>query len=286
MKGLFTPEMTELSRINLDKPDEAVELVKWLTGNVGIARGLRDGKLVTVPAGSVNTNPTDAQVRHAIQGVALSLFCTCFSDDEAVKKFQQAKLLVPKMRKIVTDNGLATMTTPIVRLIDHARHLPFNMKISARLCGPCEDDFRHMSDWQYDGRVTECDDHNKFLVFGAPFAVPGSIERTVVEQRLLLNYMSKNFGLPYLSHVSAALGALVALSHLHETGGEVNGQRLPAKNMSVRTGTKFGTKPDGCLYLMWDANGSLCCDRSNWSDNAINCVGIGCFALAVVKLDK
>ncbi|MBI5221988.1 MAG: hypothetical protein HY980_00610 [Candidatus Magasanikbacteria bacterium] len=280
METLFSPAMRELAAMEAQDPAGTSDIVKWLTGNVGIARDLRAGKLVVVPSGSANTNPTDANVRHAIQGAALSMFCACLGDEEAMENHKEAKLWVPEMRKIATDGGIAT-TTSIVRLIDPARHLPFNMKIAVRHCGPCVEDFRYMSNWQYDGRVTECDGRDRFLIFGAPSIVPGSTTRTMGEQEDLLKDMSKKIGLLRLIHGSAALGALVALSHFHETGGEVTGQRLPAENIFARTGTESGGSR---LDLRWGVDGRLDCGHWFWSDDGPRRVPLGCFALGVVEL--
>ncbi|MBU2542133.1 hypothetical protein KJ785_01060 [Patescibacteria group bacterium] len=278
--ALFSKTVTELMKLSVGKTAEEVEAdFIWFMGHNGIVRGLRTGELVTVPVLSA-ADLTDAQKRYEVQREALSMFCTCFGDDEAMEKFEEAKLWVPAMRKFVTDAGVVP-TVPIVRLIDPARHLPFNMKIAARHCGSCVDDFNYMRGWQYDGCVTECDGRNKFLVFGAPFIVPDSTNWTMGEQENLLKDMSKKIGVPKLIHGSAALGALVALSHFHETGGELNGQRLPVGNILART----GTKSDGVrLGLEWDGDGRLLCGRWFWVVVDNRHVVLGCFALGVVEL--
>ena len=276
MERLFSETATEFYKMYLADPVGTTKMMKWFTGNAGIARSLRDGKLITVPA---DMNLTYAQVRDAIYGEILSMFCACLGDAEAVENYKEAKRWVA-MRQMATDIGVAP-TSPIVRLIDPARHLPFNMKVAARNCGPCVEDFRHMQDWGYDGSVAEYNGRKKLLVFGVPSIVLDNTKLTMDEQEDLLKDMSKNISVPKLIHGSAALGALVSLSHFHETGGELNGQCLPVGNIFART----STNSDGYrLYLRWSGDGRLDCGYLRWRDDGDRCFDVGCFALGVVEL--
>jgi hypothetical protein len=250
--------------------------MKWLSGNIGTARGLRDGKLVTVPAGSVSANPTDDQVRRAIQGAFLDAFCTCLSDDEAVERFKEAKINTSRVRKWSTDNGIA-QTAPVVRLFDPAKHLQYNMKIAGPLCGPCVDGFSYMRDWEYDGSITEFDCRSQHLVFGAPFLVPDSICEIMSGQQDMLQQIAKRLELSFsFTHGSAALDSLVIHSHLRAAG-----VRLPANGLFART----STKSDGFrLHLRWHAGG-LDCDDWGWHDDGRHDY-LGCLALGVVKVNS
>ena len=280
MDGLFSGAEREWQKMEHRDPTGTAELLKWLTGNSGTAKGLRDGRLVAVPAGSVGSSQTEAQTLHAIQGAVLSMFCDCLSDDEALEYYgKEAPVWVPAMRQLAKEAGIAD-TTSIIRLIDPTRHMPFNMKISARHCGPCVDDFSYMRDWQYNGAMSEWKARKKLLVFGAPFVAPGSCRKTMKGQVSLLGNISRQISVPKLVHGSAALGALLSLSHLHETGGELVGQRLPAKNLLVRTNSLSGSNR---LDLGW-FGGRLSCDYWDWIDDDFRHDDLGCFALGVVEL--
>ncbi len=273
--ALFSKSMVELMRLSGGKSAEEVEAdFNWFMGHNGIVRGLRTRKLIAVPTMSVNTNPTDAQVQREVYGAALSLFCHCLSDDEAVERFKEAKTDVLKVRMLCADNGIAK-TAPIVRLYDPAWHLSYNMKIAGRHIGPCVDGLMYMHDWGYDGKVTERDGGSSCLIFGAPFLVPNSDWKTKAEHLRLLEQITKSLGLSFpLILGSAALGSLVMQSHLYATG-----DRLPASELSART---ISVSDGYCLLLRWGDN-DLHCGGFEWLDSDIDS-SIGCLALGVKKV--
>lgn len=260
----------------------------WFTGNYGPLRQWRKKELILVPPSRVlpegQAADQQALLRHAMQGAALSLFGTCLTDDEACELPGVSKELaagIRAMRKVNTDWGVSVRAS-LNRLVDPVLHLWFGMKQAARHCGPCNGDFQYMKDWEYNGFAEEFrKTTGRYLVIGSPMAVPDSGFKSMDGQKDLLARLSKKLNLGFnLTHGSAALDAYLALSHLHQTGGEQNDERLPANHDWIRTDSKScGDR----LYLRWRGDGRLYCGHWYWFDDDRH-GDVRCLALGVVAL--
>ncbi len=251
----------------------------WFTGNYGIIRKLRTSELVAVlpdramPEGFTSDKAALQAQERKFQQAILSRFVDPLSDDEVPKEF---KSHMSAIRDIAAQNGCTDSSVPLVRRIKHGRQ--YSMKLFAPLCGHCNQDFSYLQNWDFDDSVTESSKKGKeFLVFGGPFLLKDSEQKTMREQEELLAKVTNGAKLPFkLIHGSVALDTLVIQSHELLTG-----EKHPLNSMRVRTGTisSCGNR----LYLRRDGDGCLYCGSWLWDDGGRD-DDLGCLALGVVVL--
>lgn len=279
MEGLFSPAEREWQKMEHRDPVGTADLLKWVTGNAGVVRDLRAGKIVAVPAELVHGLSVPKDMEHLVWGKMLSLFTTVLSDDEAMKRFPVAKENVPRLRPYYAARGVS-VTAPIVRLIDPAVHLQYCMWVAANVCGPCA----HESAWRrgeegYDGLITEYDGRSPILIFGAPaLSCCGNEEYNSggghPRHKEVFDKLKQELGVSFgFVRGSAALASLLAHSHFHETSG----QRLPQQIVQC-------AETDSGSLLVWKHEGLQY--AANFYTDCHNNNRIGCFALGIVKLDK
>lgn len=273
--SLFSRSFHELARIDREKPEEAERVFGWLMGNWGVARDLQARNLVTVSPTALQV--ASMNVERRFRGETLSMFVKPLRDLDigelpGVPNWLSGNLR--HMRDFVADNGVQPVT-PIVRFVDTEFHLPFSVQVASKYCGHCHNNLNLMRLFAHGSLPNELRGKGRHLIIGAPFVLPGSIGKTLKEQKDLLATVGQKLGLNFkLIHGSVSLGTLVIQSHEFITG-----ELQPLQGKYVRTSTKFDDAQH--FSLRRDAQGGLDCiwrfDDSSEDD-------LGCLALGVVTL--
>ena len=146
----------------------------------------------------------------------------------------------------------------------------FTLKHHAPQAGPCRENFQYLQDWNFEDKPTD-----DCLVFWIPRLVPGSIGKTVEEQKLHLEEFRNRLDLP--SHHCSSFGSVALLSGLILAHYKATGEQVPLNGLWTRTDSCDAD--GGRLGLDWNS-GELNCDNWHWDGRDDD---IGCFALGVEK---